>query len=329
MIKPLKSYLKNFIKKYRPLEWLFKKIQIIFSSTSDKNEIVNADDPSIVFRQNLDDTIIIENNINVKNHISLPEKLIINAGSYEFFGKTYDCFKPGVYRFIKPQRLNCQRIVLNSENPILNAILISFISIRGNKDDWYDLNNLAIEAKSRFLQITCGKSCFLANKLLEESGFRSRIVYSHTYETLNSYNSGHVLLEVFSEEYNKYILVDLDKKCIFLKNDMPLTLFEVSQNLFKSEVIKVKFFTNVTHLDLVSFVEKKTNFHYSFIEYLHYSSQKQIYTCISRICQIPMIFDNGKFVVCAWDDEIKTKLELINQDFIIISNKDFLSRYYG
>lgn len=325
MIIKVKRLLKKWIDKnpyLNSLLWWYRDLR------PDHPLIRNTNDPVLVYRQNLSGiSTLVQINIR-EQYEPLPNSIMIHPGRYHFSGGNYECFIPGVYRFISPQHRNKQHVVLDIKDPVLSAILLSFLSVRGNNDNRKLNKELEQIAANRFLSLTCGQNCLFCQIILQNYGIKSRIVYSHTHDELNSYNNGHVLLEVYSLQYEKYILVDIDKKCTFIQNDNPLSLYEYGLAIYNKQAVNIDFHSSVTMVDLSSFVEKSTLFNYCFIEYGFYSSQESLIKCLSRICQVPIMNEHGKIYACAWDQEIEIKLSKINPAWAILDESDFRKRFY-
>ncbi len=313
-----------YSKKLLIISFIIKKIKEIKKIISLKK----ANDPYIVYYYNLKkvkNLSIIDDEI---NDDTLPSFLIMEPNKYYFAGKKYDCSKPGLYRFINPQHQSFQRIVFAKDNPILNALFLSFLSIRGNGDDSKGLKSLEKKAKINFISVTCSQNASFCNEILKRNSINSRKVFSQTIDVANSYNNGHVLIEVFSNKHNKYVVIDLDKKIMFKIGSNPLSLYEYSHALFYKKKVEIKQFSPIPMVDWMGFKEKATNFNYGFIEFEINSSQKQIEKCLSRICQIPLMEKEGKMHACAWNIKLEKKLKDLNPNWEIYNPFEFEKNFY-
>jgi len=325
MVRNIRRLLRKYTENHpylHSLLWWYRDLRI------DNSPLRNANDPVLVFRHDLSGVSTLVQSNTPEHGAPLPDCIAIQPARYHFRGGNYDCITPGVYRFIAPQHCNQQHVVLDKKDPVLSALLLSFLSIRGNHDDRRIIKDLEKIAVNRFLVLTCGQNCLLCQMILQTNGINSRIVYSHTYEASNSYNNGHVLLEVYSPQKQKYVLVDLDKKCSFYQNKNPLSLFEYSQAIYKKEFVNIKFHSPVSMLDLSSFMEKTTLFHYGFIEYKNYSSENALRQYLSRICEIPLIVNSGNIFACAWDEKVKAQLRKKNSAWQILDPGKFQQKFY-
>ncbi len=290
--------------------------------------VQGSNDPDFAVQQSLDCTHILNPISRKIKNIPLPNDLIINPDNYKFGQKIYKCKSPGVYRFISPQKINQQHIVLDKKDGIKSALLLSYLSIRGNKDNWSLIQSLEKKAIYRFLSITCSLNTTFCDHLLKKNNFKSRRVFATTFEKRNSFNNGHVLLEVFSDKLRKYVCIDVDKKAIFFDQSKPLSLFEYSKALHEKKKITIKFFSPFFLCDWNNFIETKTSFHYGFIEHLANSSSDQIERALARICQIPYMQNQKTITACAWNLKVKRHLQKNNPEWEILSPDDYMLRYY-
>jgi hypothetical protein len=325
MIRKIKRLAKKWIEQY---PFLYPLVRWYFELKIDHLPLQNSNDPVLVYGHDLSGiTPLVQNNTR-EYCATLPDSIVMQPGKYRFGGGIYHCLTPAVYRFISPQYINQQHVVLDSKDPVLSALLLSFLSVRGNRDDRRLIKDLEQTAVSRFLLLTCGRNSQLCQTILQKNGITSRVVYTHTHDEVNSYNNGHVLLEVYSPRQQKYVLVDLDKKCSFFLNKKPLSLFEYSQALYDKDFVDIEFHSPVSMVDLSVFVERPTDFHYGFIEYNVYSSGTALREYLSRICQVPMMIDDDTTYACAWDDDVAAKLRKINSNWKIVGASEFQQRFY-
>ena len=164
----------------------------------------------------------------------IPDKLIISKGKYTFNGKTYDLHKEGIYRFVFPGVENKQRIVFEKN---IDALLssIAWIFSHGNLDD--EKTDEQILKKSLYSKIsaTCGTISEWTINLLNENGIKARLVSSLTLESWNSYDNGHILIEVFKPDLKKWVVYDIDNDAYFTSNEIPLSLIEFVDKIPKDD----------------------------------------------------------------------------------------------
>ncbi len=162
---------------------------------------------------------------------ALPEQLIIEPNHYLFDNKCYDLTKEGLYRFSLPRKnINIQRIVFKKNTAALISSL-AWIATHGARDDARTPSELIEIAMTDKLILTCESQARLGHAILKECLVQSRIIGGRTLETMNGFDDGHYLLEVYREDLNKWVLYDLDSDTCFQKNNQLLSLAEFIQCL--------------------------------------------------------------------------------------------------
>ncbi len=136
----------------------------------------------------------------------------------EFGGRVYHIDREGLYRFTSITKSNRNLIMIKNRDsvmPILKAL--SLIQIHGNRDVCFSTEERKKLVLSRYwISLTCGDIAALTKEILSDAGFNSRIVSAMTAEQWNTYNNGHVLLEVFFPSLSGWVLVDIDMGYIFM-----------------------------------------------------------------------------------------------------------------
>ena len=139
----------------------------------------------------------------------------------------------GAYRFFVSNRASAQRIVYNTS--IVSLLSgIAWTSSHGSADgSLYPCDSpascasLETFALTRKLSITCGNIAAFGKYLLTKyAGWDSRILNSHSLPPWNTYDDGHVMLEVadVAGPGTGYTLVDLDNNLIPCDNETGLYL---------------------------------------------------------------------------------------------------------
>ena len=293
----------------------------------ENRKITQINDSAIVLHQGIQQTVQIHAIGQDIDVCSLPDSLVISPGIYQFFGQSFDCRVPGIYRFSKPQKINLQRLVFDENNAIHSALYFSLISCRGNSDD--DLPHKAEQyACNRLLAMTCGPLVNFTAKQFKKHGMICRPVSTHTLEPMNSYNNGHKLLEVWHPEMRKFVVVDMDKKCYFTDGIDFLNIFELTQKIHKKQSFELIKSTHVSMLDWTGFKDQVTQFNYQFIEYAVYGTKEGIESYLRRICQVPIIQESNTTYVCAWNPEVAEKLNSINCNWTILTEDQFYDKFY-
>lgn len=150
--------------------------------------------------------------------------------------EVFDATKEGLYRFISTKGETRQVIVYNGDLQILFFSIGSLFLHSSGSDNFLSTSKLLYICHKRQLKVTCGTTARVAAKILQRINLRCRVASFFSLDDWNSYDNGHTALEYWSEEFNKWILLDFDLKCYFLstENDKPLGLMElVNQSKFK------------------------------------------------------------------------------------------------
>lgn len=266
---------------------------------------------------NLKDTLFYTDNIN-----TLPNKLIIAPGIYEIFERTYHLKSEGLYRFLNPEISNAQRIVYKND---IDALLssIAWIASHGNADNgksFKELNNKALHSK---LFLTCGHISSWALNLLNNQNILARRVSGLTLEKWNSYDNGHVMIEVYRESLNKWVLYDLNKGVYFTKNDTLLSLIEFV-NLIETQKYEIVPFSQNAKSDISNFKSRKTNYDYAFFVEKINANLKEWY---KRVMQVPLINHEGKNYF--FDKANKTRIETYSSSYFFMNEEDFMIFFYS
>lgn len=292
-------------------------------------EVTVGDRSNIVYRCTADDLTVLQGTDSKSDSRKLPAKLIIEPGIYTFYDKQYACEKPGVYRFSKPFKRNEQRLVLYPEDGFKNALLLSLLFIRGNDDDYFSLEKKKRKILNRNLTVSCTAASEMVCEILQTTGFKARLAYTHTLDEPNSFNDSHTMVEICDGSSGRYAVIDVDKKCYFQHETKEiLDLYELCESLNSDDKFEIKKGTQTSLVDWSGFrdVELKSGFHYQFIEYMISSSFQSTMDFYRRVGGIPMFYDNGQFYVTSWTHTRET--QMAHPEWIFLTLEDFKSRFY-
>jgi hypothetical protein len=291
---------------------------------------VETDDPAMVYRLTEGQIHFLQGEESDEGVDSLPEKLIDGPSFYFFDGKRYDCHVPGLYRFIKPQKRNEQRIVIFSQDGFRTTLLLSQLLIRGNKDDYRTVEGMEKEACTRLLVNTCGPASLFVHRVLEGAGFRSRVVYSHTDQKLNSYNNGHAMVEVFNEEKRRYQLIDVDRKLYFHhERKGVLNLFELCQNLNAGEKVEFRRFNQASLVDWTGFTDPQSGFNYQMVEYGFSYNEDTLLNLYRHIAAIPVLYEKDLIYATTWNPSPEIERPGKDKKWVWISPEEFWQKFYS
>lgn len=213
--------------------------------------------------------------------VILPLFLVISPGVYEKDKISYECYQEGIYRFGKYPKKFEQRIVYNGDFfKLLESI--TWLHLHGFKDAHLtDIQKLD-EAKTRKLTIACGDISRFTKTILNAVGIQSRVVHFLTLEKKNSYCDGHYALEVFHE--GKWILVDVDTRCLFTYQDRLLNVEEMMN--IGIENVTLKKFSNAPLLSYGNLYREDNGYDYDFtLEFEERFLRNDIHIWYNRVCQ--------------------------------------------
>ena len=255
---------------------------------------------------------------------NLPAQLIISKGKYMFSNKIYDLDKEGLYRFIHPGVTNEQRIVFeNNLDSLLSSI--AWIHSHGNKDDKKNYTDVLKKARNSKIFATCGSVSEWTVRFLKERGFRVRVVAVLTLDDWNSYDNGHILIEVFKEELKKWVVYDIDNDAYFTKDGNPLSLIEFTKQV-RDDKYDINFIAKKNDIDTSNFFDKENNYDYSFLIEARFLDQDTRRKWYKRVFQVPMIVDDKYSYF--FDKENKTKIMTYSSFYRFLDENEFLSRFY-
>jgi len=260
-----------------------------------------------------------------EDFLEIPDTLIINPGKYFFEDKIYEISSEGLYKFISPQEYNMQRIVYkNNTDALISSV--AWIYSHGNSDNRLSIDEINEKAMSGKIFATCGAISNWMKETLEEQNIPVRIVSTLTLEEWNSYDNGHTMVEIYRNEYNGWILYDLDNNAYFEKNNKPLSLIEFTEAVKKNESYKIVKIANDIALDISNF-ETKQGYNYALLFDHVYGNEESLREWYKRVIQVPMIKENEKSYF--FDNKNKEKILEYSNSYSYISEQDFFKKFYS
>ena len=257
--------------------------------------------------------------------LEIPNSLIIKPGKFNFYGKTFDLKKEGLYRFIFPFKENLQRIVYEKN---IEALLssIAWIYSHGNSDDVKKFSEIASKALHSKIFATCGPISEWTHQLLLENGIKSRIISSITLDFWKSYENSHIMIEVFRPDFNKWVAYDLDYNSYFVKNNIPLSFIEFSE-LVQEDDYEIKYLAKNVGVDISNFRDIKNNFDYAFIMEARLVDENARRKWYKRVIQVPLISD-GKYNYFFNNKNIK-HVESYSIYYKYLEEENFRKKFYS
>lgn len=311
IIIPLCFAVINYKAVFVKVNTVFAKVNTVFvknntdASVIKKNKDIKSNKAIVYFLNG--QVVEIVSGIERDNTLSVPDHLIIPPDRYHFFHekKSYLLNKEGLYRFVQPGGKNSQKIVYkNNIDALLSAI--SWIVTHGVSDDGLEIVELTEKAQKTKLFLTCGNISKWSFDLLSSLGVKSRIVGGITLAEFNDYDNGHRLLEVWRDEWKKWVVYDLDNNSYFTDkiNHVPLNVDEFSSRVADGDYDIVLMSLDI-RVDISGF-RSSTGYDYSFFSEAMIVDIKRWY---ARVMQVALIYDDYKY------------------NFSDITNKDRLVKY--
>lgn len=262
-----------------------------------------------------------------KCNVSNDKSLVRAPGNYAFYGENYCCKEPGVYRFWS---YGCQpeQFVVFGGCSYENAIYMSYLSIRGNADDNLSIRKIEKKAKCGLVCLTCGPLAGFVKKLMTSNGMEVRVVHTFTRSRFKGYNDSHTLLEVWSKEAEKYVLVDVDRKALFFRKNTPLSFFDVYQIVQSNKTFEVRTFSKLTLIDWGGFSCKKNGNSFAFFELFNYGEDSGLERMIERLFGVPMICKDGVPHFLTSDAELKSFFCKKYKRCVFPDNEGFRKLFY-
>ena len=261
---------------------------------------------------------------NGKTGNDIPEKLIIKKGTYRFHGKSYDLNKEGVYRFLFPGVENKQRIVFEDD---VNALLssIAWVFSHGNLDDTKTEQEIIDKAMYSKISATCGTISEWSKNFLMKNGVKSRLVSSLTLDSWNSYDNGHIMIEVFRPELKKWVVYDIDNDAYFINKQIPLSLIELVEKIKDGDFI-IEYIARKNDIDVKNFLDKKNNYDYGFLIESRFSDEQTRREWYKHILQVPMIVDDDFSYF--FDKDNAEKILSYSSYYKYLDQNEFMKRFY-
>lgn len=291
--------------------------KIIDPPSSESNKIL------VYFAKNEEIELI--NDVKNDSGIELPNELVIEKGIYNFYNKTYDLKEEGIYRFIFPETTNQQRIVYEKNlDSLLSAIC--WVSSHGNIDDEKDFSEINRKILNSKAFLTCGPKTEWVKNFLDTHSIKSRIVSTLTLEEWNSYDNGHIMIEIFRQDMKKWVLYDLDNNCFFEHDNKMLSFIEFFEHI-KNDSYKIKYLAPQSNMSISNFIDPKSNFDFNFILEAKLMTEKLRRKWYKRVIQVPLITDEDYNYF--FDEKNQKQIENYSSYYKFLNKDNFMQKFYS
>ena len=256
---------------------------------------------------------------------TLPDELLIAPGYYEFQDLNYDLTKEGLYRFYLPEIENQQRIVFDSNvDSLLSSI--AWIYSHGNSDNNKSVEELDDKALHSKIFGTCDNISHWIKHILDDRQIKSRVVQTLTIEDWNSYNNGHTMIEIYRDDFNKWVLYDLDNNAYFSVNQIPLSLLEFYESINK-ENYNIHFLADDTKNDVSNF-KGNDGYDYAFFAESINSNENTLRDWYNRVVQVVIISDTENNYYF-YDQKHREQIENYSNQYKFLEYEEFIQKIYN
>lgn len=254
----------------------------------------------------------------------LPGKLLISPGYYVFENLSYDLTTEGLYRFYLPEIENQQRIVFNGNiDSLLSSI--AWIYSHGNSDNDKSIKELYDKALHSKIFGTCDNISHWVKHILDNHQIKSRVVQTLTLEDWYTYNNGHTMIEIYHPTLNKWVLYDLDNNAYFSVNQVPLSLLEFHESIYK-ENYKIHFLASDTKNDISNFTGND-EYDFAFLMESINSNENTLRDWYDRVVQVVIISDTENNYYF-YDQKHREQIENYSNQYKFLEYDEFIQKFY-
>ena len=254
-----------------------------------------------------------------KNDLLNSSKLILTKGKYTFHGISYNFQTEGLHRILDIANRDSLQIIVYDNDVLKLLSSFSWMVKHGNKDESKSFSKLQKTMRQNNLSMTCGPVSNYVHKYLIKLGIKSRLIHFFRNKNFNSYDNGHILLEVQIEK--QWVLVDIDNNVIFIGKERGfLSAYDIAtqKDAFKKQL---KLSSDVG--GVLNFKSKDNLLNFSF--YMENFTLNQWYEPIMKVL---FIYDKGTLPLCTddMDWEAISKYYKYTQ---CLDKKTFYKQNYG
>jgi hypothetical protein len=255
--------------------------------------------------------------------IATPNTLIMSPAIYGFNGPNYDCTAEGLYRYYVVNTNYAQRIVYNGDIDKL-IISLSWVHAHGYKDDNLTYANALSASTTRKLQMTCGSISTFVSNVLTSQNITNRQVLLLTLDTWNSYNNGHTVIEVFSN--NKWQMWDIDHRNRISVRGNYLNALQFA-NCVQSDAYY--YIDRFSHAPKFAYGDLLTSgYDYTFWYEEECLLEPNIRDFYKRCAQLVLINANGFWWFTTNDPNVRTRVESYDSTYKYVDQATWLSTFY-
>ena len=249
------------------------------------------------------------------------DKLIYKPGIYSFGGELYSLNKEGLYYMVYFKENISSNIIIYNKDIYSLLSSISWLIVHGTNDDSKSFKTNYHKIFNHKLSLTCGDISSFVSTLLNRLNIENRVVNFVTMDKKNSYDNGHVLIEVKID--GKYTLFDLDNNQYFMQGEKALSAKDFIG--FKSwDSLKLIKLSNDNNVDAQHFSVGSISLH-GFIDNVNNHIKKWY----KRVMQVPMISEEGVVYMGLSNKKDVGDLLKYYPNAVILSRDEFNKKFYG
>jgi len=263
----------------------------------------------------------------------LPRKLVISPGTYRVHGSTYRMEREGLYRFFLTGKGNEQRIVYKDDTLAL-ASGLCWMHSHGTRDEGRSFQETIKTGMREKLILTYGPYTAFVSELYTQLGIRHRIVSMKTLERPNSWNDGHVTMEVFIR--NKWVIVDHDPHTMYRYRGKYLSLLEMIPHVKADDYEMVPLAASYD-LAVSDFKCPRSGYDYGLLMETMAGGRPRaegLREGLRRVMMLPVIGDSGDLYTTTTTDADDRKFEKRKkqpywQNLTWLPVEEFREKFYG
>lgn len=262
---------------------------------------------------------LIQKNDNTQSFLN--DVIVHRPATYNWGSEVYNLNREGYYYLIDFKKGISRNIVIYENNIVSLLSSLSWLTVHGSKDDATSFNSKYEKLLGDKLSLTCGDISSFASSLLNRFNIENRIVNFVTLDEKNSYDNGHVLIEV--KINSNYILFDLDNNQYFKRDEEYLNAKDFIGGVAWGEIELIKLSTD-NNTDTQNFHLDKISLH-GFVDYIN----NDIKSWYKRVMQVPMITKNGQLYMGLVDTKLKNDLFQYYPNAMLLTKDAFNKKFYG
>lgn len=135
------------------------------------------------------------------------------------------------------------------------------------------------------------------------------------------------MLEVFRDDYNKWVVYDFDGNAYFEKDKTPLSLIEWYQ-LVPNDIYEIKYLADDVKVD-VSNVSSNDDFDYVFLTESVLMNEEQQREWYKRVIRVVMIQEEEDGNFFFFDERDPERVQSYSKNYKYLNQEEFMKKFYN